>query len=164
MHISTCTNLTEEETLSRSLIDDILCLRINHIMNGDVVPKNTRIGGEHCAGRANPRHLIMVSLRRRVWKKIGWEDDGKGRDPWGGRFIEGLGEVDGGVEAEKAPCERFEIVPEQKMYAPQQAWSADWEGGVDTGMEELDTLLSGDPLDMFQWDEWESLTSEFFAS
>jgi hypothetical protein len=39
-----------------------------------------------------------------------------------------------------------------------------FEDGLDgTGLEELDSILAGDPLDMFQWDEWESLTSEFFA-
>jgi hypothetical protein len=31
------------------------------------------------------------------------------------------------------------------------------------GFEGLESILAGDPLDMLQWDEWESLASEFFV-
>jgi hypothetical protein len=76
MHISTCCNIAEEESLSRSLINDIICMRVNHILNGDVVPKKMRLRVDSQPQRTNPRHLIMVNLRKRVWKKVGWEDDG----------------------------------------------------------------------------------------
>jgi hypothetical protein len=53
------------------------------------------------------------------------------------------------------------------MMAPEQVlgvWNGEWATEETTGREELDSILTGDPLDIFQWDEWESLTSEFFAS
>lgn len=40
----------------------------------------------------------------------------------------------------------------------------EWSPEYSTGLDELDNILAGDPMDMFQWDEWESLASEFFAS
>jgi hypothetical protein len=36
--------------------------------------------------RTNPRYLILVDLRKRVWSKLGWDKDGLGKDPWSGRL------------------------------------------------------------------------------
>ena len=45
-----------------------------------------------------------------------------------------------------------------------QSRSSEWNIRETTGHEELDSILAGDPMDLFQWDEWESLASEFFVS
>lgn len=136
-------------------------------MNGNVVPEKARLGVDNDRPkRANPRHLIMVSLRKRVWKKVGWADDGKGRDPWGGRRLEGVSEG-GALSGEEAkgrmPPSTDEMMPDSEQLRTQGGSDTSGEM-IDTGVEELDSLLTGDLLNMFQWDEWESLTSDFFAS
>jgi hypothetical protein len=129
-------------------------------MNGNPVPMNTMLRGDDNPQRANPRYLIMVNLRRRVWKKIGWDSDGQGIDPWGGR-VPCASEVEIVRDVEKgAPAGIESGIPEQ----PMEGWNGKYSVEETTGLEELDSILAGDPMDMFQWDEWESLTSEFFAS
>jgi hypothetical protein len=44
------------------------------------------------------------------------------------------------------------------------ASSEEWPIEKSTGLEGLDNILAGDPMDLIQWEEWESLTSEFFAN
>lgn len=160
MHLSTCTNITEEERMSRSLLDEILSLRVNRIMNGTLIPMNTMLRGDDRPQRANPRYLIMVNLRRRVWKKIGWDSDGKGIDPWGGR-LPCASEEEVAADLDKEGVDSMEfVVPEQGI----EGWNGNWGAESTTGLEQLDTILAGDPMDLFQWDEWESLATEFFAS
>lgn len=43
-------------------------------------------------------------------------------------------------------------------------WSGEDRTASSMGVEGLDSILAGDPLDLFQWDEWEALASELFAS
>jgi hypothetical protein len=172
MHLSTCTNIAEEEHLSRSLLDQILSLRVNRILNGSVVPIKDLLCGNDRLQRTNARYLIMVELRRRVWKKIGWDSDGRGVDPWWGR-LDALVKGDAVVGGRGSGGE--ELMPNDEkgedvgigMTAPDplmDVWNGEWNMQETTGFEELDSILAGDPMDMFQWDEWESLASEFFAS
>ena len=167
MHLSTCPSIAEEEALSRNLIEDIFCMRVNHILNGELLPPNMRVGPDPASHRANPRHLIMINLRERVWKKVGWDDDGKGVDPWGVRHAEDTENSCLGTDKERAiDVDETQEDDSEPMTGLQLPEVIDGRYNVDdsTGLEELDNLLAGDPLDMFQWDEWESLTSEFFAS
>jgi hypothetical protein len=167
MHLSTCVCINEEEDLSRSLLDQILSLRVNRIMNGSVVPMKDMLCGNDRLQRTNPRYLIMVELRRRVWKKIGWDCDGRGVDPWWGK-LDALTRGDvGRTEADAMPDNNTEANVGMSLPTPNPrvgVWSGEWNTNDTTSLEELDSILAGDPMDMLQWDEWESLTSEFFAS
>ena len=104
----------------------------------------------------------MVELRKRVWKKVSWDRDGKGVDPWGGRLAKG--EAVGG-ETEEMTAKNINKVEKAAKGVLSKDNSA-WERPIDaaTGLEGLDHILAGDPMDLFQWDEWEALASEFFAS
>ncbi|KAE9363893.1 hypothetical protein N431DRAFT_550590 [Stipitochalara longipes BDJ] len=169
MHLSTCTNIAEEEHLSRSLLDQIMSLRVTRIRNENPFPIKDMLCGNDRLQRTNARYLIMVELRRRVWKKIGWDCDGKGVDPWWGRLdalVKGDNVVGGG-EAEVMPNGEKEGTFGMDMTAPDpllNVWNGEWNSNETTGLEELDSILAGDPMDMFQWDEWESIASDFFAS
>jgi hypothetical protein len=160
MHLSTCANIGDEDR-SRYLLDQTMTVRVNRILNGSVVPTKALLRGDCHPQRANPRYLILVELRKRVWKKVGWDVDGKGRDPWAGRRAEE--EVVGGGEDEVVLGQNLEVETsheEAKLEEPNGAWDA----YETTGLESLDNILAGDPMDMFQWDEWESLASDFFAN
>lgn len=168
MHLSTCTDIAKEEHLSRSVLDEILSLRVNRILNGSVIPIKDLLCGNDRLQRTNARYLIMVELRRRVWKKIGWDCDGRGVDPWWGRLnapVQG-DVVDGGAAEAVSDNEKGETIWTGITASDSlmELWSGEWNAKETTGLEELDNILAGDPMDMFQWDEWESLTSEFFAS
>ena len=129
-------------------------------------PMKDLLCGNDRPQRTNPRYLILVELKKRVWKKIGWDADGKGIDPWGGLPVQF--EFSTGAEV---IVPGFPASPEAKSANPGTAdpntearWNKDWSLNETTGNEDLDNILSGDPMDMFQWDEWESLASEFFAN
>jgi hypothetical protein len=97
-------------------------------------------------------------------------------DPWWGRLdalVKGDAVVVGGGGGGSGSGE--EMMPDNQkgedvdigMTAPDplmDVWNGEWNPQETTGFEELDNILAGDPMDMFQWDEWESLASEFFAS
>lgn len=78
-----------------------MSLRGNRILDGNVVPTRALLRGDDYPRRANFRYLILVELRKRVWKKVGWDKDGKGVDPWGGRPAQREA-VDGGAEEIRA--------------------------------------------------------------
>jgi hypothetical protein len=158
MHLSTCPNICEEE-ISRHLLDQIMSLRVNRILNGCVGPTKAPLRGDDRPQRANSRYLIMVQLRNRVWKKVGWDCDGKGKDPWAGRAAQG--EVVGGIgETFHQKLDLESRRDDDSMLG----LDGDWDINNTTGLESLDNILAGDPMDLFQWDSWESLASEFFAS
>jgi hypothetical protein len=161
MHLSTCPNIGEEQ-FSRYLLDQVMSLRVNRILGGSVVPTKTLLRGDCRPQVGNPRYLIMVELRRRVWKKVGWDSDGKGIDPWAGRTMQG--EVVGGGNDEVVPDPQLGMETSHVDTAVLDDLSAGWDTNESTGLEGLDHILAGDPMDLFQWDEWESLTSDFFAS
>jgi hypothetical protein len=168
MHLSTCTNIAEEEHLSRSVLDQVMSLRVTRIRDGNPFQIKDMLCGNDRLQRMNARYLIMVELRRRVWTKIGWDCDGRGINPWWSSLdalING-GNVVGSREAEVVPNNEKEAFG-MGTTAPDPllgGWNGDWNPNETTGLEELDSILAGDPMDMFQWDEWESLTADFFAS
>jgi hypothetical protein len=144
-------------------------MRVNRILNGSVVPVKDLLCGNDRLQRTNARYLIMVELRRRVWKKIGWGCDGRGVDPWSGR-LDALVKGDlvaggGGEEVMPDDMKRENAGVAAITSDPLiEARNLEWNIRDTTGHEELDSILGGDPMDMFQWDEWDSLASEFFAS
>jgi hypothetical protein len=153
MHLSTCPNIEEEEVLSRVLLDTIVGLRVKRLMNGTINPQH----------RVNPRYSILVGLRKRIWAKVGWDTDGKGIDPFGGRLKDGV--VSGWYEETMGDLQISEngvgrLLGEQALDTNKSELSS--EGGI--GLEGFDSIIAGDLSDMFQWDEWESLASEFFLS
>ena len=90
-------------------------------------------------------------------------------DPWKGR-LDALGRVDsvtGGGDEEMMPDDSKSgnaAVAARTSDPLVEARNVEWNIREATGHEELDSILAGDPMDMFQWDEWESLASEFFVS
>ena len=89
---------------------------------------------------------------------------GKGKDSWAEEKVQE--EVVGGVDGNE------EIVPDQQqeMERPHgdaamvEGLNEGWDINESTGLEGLDNILAGDPMDLFQWDKWEFLASDFFAS
>lgn len=161
MHISTCSDLLVEEALSRPLLDTIFRTRVDRILSARIRSTKLRFKDDI---RANPRYLILVELRKRVWKKVGWEYDGKGVDPWGGRTIEGVDNV-AGVQSDAARLPSDHAIEDNKaaeMVLDQIPHI--WSSTDSTGLEGLDNLLASDPMDLFQWDEWESLAADFFTN
>ncbi|KAG0649374.1 Transcription factor yanR, partial [Hyphodiscus hymeniophilus] len=157
MHLSTCPNISEEEP-SRYLLDHIFRLRVNHILKGSAVPAKPLLRGDSHPRRSNPRYVIMVELRKRVWKNAGWDSDGKGFDPWAGKNA--MGDVDEGGGNELVPDPQ----PCGGDPAVSDHMSLSYDISESTGLEDLDKLLAGDPMDMFQWDELDYLASDFFAN
>jgi hypothetical protein len=110
--------------------------------------------------RTNPRYLILVDLRKRVWSKLGWDKDGLERDPWSGRLD----------HHKMVPISNAELeVVSKSTDAPKpdtvdQDYKVEGENVPDTAMVESESLWDGDPLDMMQWDEWDELTQGLFAS
>jgi hypothetical protein len=154
MHISTCSDLDSEESLSRSLLDTILQVRVDRILSPNILSPRVK----HDV-RANPRYLILVELRKRVWSKVGWENDGRGVDPWRGRSLD----MDGAPAT--SAMESKNKVPKGGVKESMMVheWDGIWTTEHGTGMEDLDSILASDPLDLFQWDDWESLAAGFFA-
>lgn len=73
-----------------------MSLRVNRIIKGSVIPTKALLRHDFRAQRANPRYVIMAELRRSVWKKVGWDSNGKGKEPWAEEKLHG--EVVGGVD------------------------------------------------------------------
>jgi hypothetical protein len=141
-----------------------MSLRVNLILKGSVIPTKALLRGEFQTQRANPRYLIMAELRRRVWKKLGWDGDGKGKDPWAEEKVQG--EVVYGIDGneETVPDQLQEMERPHGDAAMVEGLNEGWDINESTGLEGLDNILAGDPMDLFQWDDWESLASDFFAS
>lgn len=133
-------------------MDTIQRTRIDRILN-PIIPRKQKIRDDL---RVNPRYLFLVELRKRVWRKVGWESDGKGVDPWRGRTFEG-------VDADHKPSDLLAMDQPEEPDVLTEDWDAGWLGDG-TDLEGLDTLLSNDPMDIVHWDEWESLATGFFAS
>ena len=135
---------------------------MSRILSGSVVPNKSLLRADCNPQKGNPRYLIMVELRKRVWKKVGWDIDGKGTDPWAGKLMQG----------QFVGVENDEIMPEPLLgentshanTAMLEILDGDWSTNGITGLEGLDHILAGDPMDLFQWEEWESLASNFFPS
>jgi hypothetical protein len=154
MHLSTCPNIEEEEILSRNLLDTIVGLRVKRLMNGNINPQH----------RVNPRYSILVGLRKRIWAKVGWDTDGKGVDPFGGRLKDGV--VGGWYDETMGDLKLNENEEVGRLLGERTLDTNNWDLSTERaiGLEGLDSIKAGDPSDIFQWDEWESLASEFFLS
>jgi hypothetical protein len=159
-HLLSCKDIGSEAVLSRDLLDNVLSLRVDWILRGSVLPSKVGLPAHGHTIRTNPRYLILVDLRKRVWSKLGWDKDGLGKDPWGGRLDN--------HEITQTPNAELEVgstpanVPRPGSVG--QDHKSDGDKGPDTTMEEAEGLWDGDPLDMMQWDEWDELTQGLFAS
>jgi hypothetical protein len=151
MHLSTCTNTNAEEILSRSLLDDVFKLRVSRILAGSILADKVRFRGERSG---NTRYSMLVELRATVWKRLGWDRDGKGKDPWGGR-------LDPGLEGEAAVAEDGHEEHTTSTAAVNIEHIHAAEGFQ---MDIIDKSMMEDPLNMFNWDEWEGLTEGLFVS
>lgn len=100
----------------------------------------------------NTRYSMLVELRAKVWKRLGWDRDGRGKDPWGGR-------LDPGIEGE------VEVV-EDGGYGNQDTAAVEIEDMHTTESLQMGSINESmeDPLNMFNWDEWEGLTEGLFVS
>ena len=164
MHISTCLNIDAEEGLSRTLIDSIMSLRVNRIRSVSSMVEKRSIGVNYPPQRPNPRYLILVELRKRVWKKLGWEDDRKGIDPWGGKLtydevVSGGKDVEINVDAEGDEGQPTEN-PVGTLIADELelAWAPE---DIPT-LESLNNMLVADSMNLYSWEEWGTLDLEFF--
>ena len=165
LHLSACTHIVEEETLSRTLLDSSMGLRVDRIMKGSTLPVGAVIRADDQLQRGNPRYLILKELRKRVWRKVGWDRDGKGVDPWHGRLeLEEV--VEGGFKdvTKDTYSGQSEVEGASNEAQLRGGLNEEWFGEESMNLVDFDSVMTGDPSDMFQWDEWESLTSEFFAS
>jgi hypothetical protein len=110
--------------------------------------------------KTNPRYLILVDLRKRVWTRLGWDKDGLGKDPWNGR-------LDHHAKVQ-TPNAEFDVGSEPTDFPRPDPADQDHQGGIekdqDTTTMDAEGLWGGDPLDMMQWDEWYELTQGLFAS
>ncbi|CZR62627.1 uncharacterized protein PAC_12524 [Phialocephala subalpina] len=152
MHLSTCTDICSEESLSRSLLDDVFELRVSRILAGTIISEKARINSEKIPQRANSRYSMLVELRARIWKRCGWDRDGKGKDPWGGR----LDDFDEDEDATKEAAEGVTDV-ELKDGLQSSLLSESFQP------QSIGDLMDEDPLNMFQWDKWEGLTEGLFV-
>jgi hypothetical protein len=159
-HLLSCKDIGSEAVLSRGLIDDVLSLRVDWILRGSVLPTKAGLPAHSHTIRTNPRYLILVDLRKRVWSKLGWDKDGLGKDPWGGRLDHH--ETAQTTHAEFEAVSEFADAP--KPDSVDQDYKGDGDKGLDATMVEAESLWDGDPLDMMQWDEWDELTQGLFAS
>ncbi|KAE8441557.1 hypothetical protein EG329_004676 [Mollisiaceae sp. DMI_Dod_QoI] len=163
MHLSTCTNVCSEESLSRSLLDDVFELRVSRILAGTVVAEKAMIHGEQRPQRSNTRYSMLVELRAKVWKKLGWDKDGKGKDPWGGMLIDEDEDTDE-VAAEEVECQ--DLGMDGILIGAKGEVQENQEPSAACEDSQLDNFgdPGEDPLDMFHWDKWEGLAEGLFVS
>lgn len=157
MHLSTCPDLCSEERLSRLLLDNVFELRVSRILAGTIISEKAEIKGEKIPQRANSRYSMLVDLRSRVWKRCGWDKDGKGKDPWNGR-LDDLDEVEDADRYQNQAVD-LDVVAEAGSDEGQQHLAAS-----STLQLESPEFLDEDLLDMFHWDQWEGLTEGLFVS
>jgi len=159
-HLLSCKDIASEAVLSRGLLDDVFSLRVDWILRGSVFPTKAGHPVHGHTVRTNPRYLILVDLRKRVWSKLGWDKDGLGKDPWSGRLDH--------YEKAQTPNAELDVGSEPTEVARPDSRDQDHQGGIekdqDTTTVEAEGLWDGDPLYMMQWDEWDELTQGLFAS
>ncbi|KUJ10476.1 uncharacterized protein LY89DRAFT_262461 [Mollisia scopiformis] len=151
MHLSSCTHIYSEESLSRSLLDDVFELRISRIRAGSIISEKAKIKGEMLPQRSNKRYSMLVDLRMRVWKRLGWDRNGRGKDPFCGR----LDDEDG---------QRAETSGEEGINDVAKGGQEDSTDSMNSYMVGIEDLMAEDPMDMFHWDKWEGLTEGLFVS
>ena len=148
VHLSGCTQIEEESHISQDLLNQIFNLRISRILSGAIVPTRAMMMSPQQL-RSNPRYRILRGFRRRVWNKLGW--------PTPSRYgISDSRPADTGV------MDTTEDGPMQ--IEPGELFEGSDEHAESATMAEIDPLLSSDPMDLLQWDEWESLASGLFSN
>lgn len=147
LHLSGCTHLDEESRLSQDLVDQVFKLRVNHMLKWNDAVKRALMTGD--AKAPNPRYRILRNLRERVWHKLGWQIPS-------GEAFRGSLQTDTAMQGtiEETPC------------AAASVNSLLYEDGKedDTMTAALDNILNSDPMDMLQWDEWESISAGLFMN
>ena len=153
MHLSTCSQLDEESRLSQDLVDQIFSLRVNRMLSIGSVPVRAMMMEDEkdkMSQKSNPRYRILWNLRKRVWQKVGWS-------------MPSYEAVQGGLEVDTATQETNEET--SSTAASEIPLQYRDESEDSTMMAALDNiLLTSDPLDLSQWDDWESITAGFFMA
>ena len=96
---------------------------------------------------SNPRYYILKTLRKRVGQELNWPL------PDTEAFLRGTWENGPIQESENEKFQPFisDIVQQRS------------DGGEDSVMDAaLDGFLTGDPMDLLQWDEWEDTATGMF--
>ena len=147
MHLSGCSH-PDTESQTRDLVDQTINLRSTWILSGTVHP----MGAMRWDGRLpylNPRYCILKTLRKRVGQELRWAL------PESDTFLGGARE-DGtllATENEMSQVTASECV--------QQRNTGEEDSALDAA---LDNFLTGDPMDLLQWDEWEDTATGIFIS
>ena len=97
---------------------------------------------------SNPRYHILRTLRKRVGQQLGWPLP-VGEIYLGGVYLDRLTQQKGRESLSSATSENC------------QQHSEDQDFGLDAA---LDDFLTGDPMDLLQWDEWESVSAGMFTN
>jgi hypothetical protein len=98
---------------------------------------------------SNPRYYILKTLRKRVGQELGWPL------PKSEAFLGGTRE-DGPLQ--ETGNERSQVAISE---CAQQRNNGEEDGAMGAV---LDDFLTGDPMDLLQWDEWEDSTTGMFIS
>lgn len=152
LHLSACSHLDEESRLSQDLVDQIFKLRVNHMLRwSDAQTRATMTGDKKAETlqKSNPRYRMLRNLRERVWHKVGWQIPSS-------EAGQGSSQTDTAMQG----------TSENNHPTAASANTPRYDNGTedDTMTAALDNILSSDPMDMLQWDEWESISAGLFMN
>ena len=116
-----------------------------------------------------------------MWRKLGWDRDGEGVDPWGGRLEIAEAEEWKMAEQGEGEWKRLRVkaagVGSEGDSRYFEQWNGEMSGGsIETtdgswGLTPSEGAFEGGTgmgmvgeLDLLGWDEWEGLTQGLFAS
>lgn len=134
----------EEAALSRDLIDQVFNLRLGRILTGDV-SINSMTPRFINLRQHNSRYMALVTLKTRVWQKLGWSIP----------YINSQGGLDrGNPECAVKPLEDEN---------PGVGFGHDCSTEDDSISVLWDTFTAGASLyaDISDWDEWNLLSAGF---
>ena len=143
MHLSGCSR-PDAESQTKNLVDQTINLRSIWILSGTILP----MGATRWPGRMpylNPRYCLLKTLRTRIGQLLDW------RLPDSETFL--------GGEEENSWLQGIGTNTSQvtMLDYTQQRNTGKEESAMDAA---LNRFLSGDPMDLLQWDEWEMLPQE----
>lgn len=147
MHLDGCEQQDEESKLSRNLIDQVFDLRISRILSGKYdASTSTRLTAGHCncLRQYNSRYRALTTLKRRVWQKFRWATPNPNNAQ--GSVVEDA--VDMGYPTDAS----VGLMPVHDHGPDGDSMSALW-----------DDFAAAAPLEIPNWDDWESLTAGFFT-
>lgn len=148
MHLSGCSELDEESRLSQDLVDQVFGLRVNHMLRYSHVSIKAVMTGherDETSQKYNARYRMLWKLRKRVWHKVGWP-------------IPSHESTQDHVPADRP---RQAMTYEATVRAASESVGQHPDG---TDKNTVDDFLNSDPMDLLQWDEWESITAGFFMT